>query len=315
MVKVLRFAIAFLAVFSASAADQYLFTSFRSNGETGIFLALSSDGRKWTTLNNEKPWLKPSETGMLMRDPWIGRGPDGVYHMIWTWAWNRDHQAGSRLRIGHASSTDLVNWSAQQAIYLLDKEPTARNVWAPEAVWDPKRKLWIIYWATTIPGRFNAGEQSGDNGYNHRIYATETSDWSHFTDAHLFFDPGFSCIDSTIVQNGKRWIMVFKDERKTPLMKRLRLAFSDSPGGPWTNVSEPFTEDWVEGPTVMRMGSEWWIYFDLYASPQHYGGVRTSDWKKFDDVTADVTFPVGQRHGTVLKISGTTADLLRRQSR
>ena len=43
-----------------SAADQYLFTSFRSNGETGVFFALSEDGRKWTPLNENKPWLKPS---------------------------------------------------------------------------------------------------------------------------------------------------------------------------------------------------------------------------------------------------------------
>jgi hypothetical protein len=311
----LHFVLALVLVLSASARDRYLFTSFRNNGETGVFFALSPDGKTWAPLNNNEPWIKPSEPGMLMRDPWLGRGPDGVYHMLWTWGWNRDQKPGARLRIGHASSRDLIAWSAQESIYLLDHEPQARNAWAPEAVWDQERKQWIIFWATTIPGRFPDGEQSGDNGYNHRIYATETADWVHFTEAHVFFDPGFSCIDATIVQDGKRWVMVFKDERKTPLMKRLRIAFSDSPRGPWRDVTEPFAEDWVEGPTVARIGTEWWIYFDHYGRPQHYGGVRSSDWKKFEDVTGEVNFPAGQRHGTALKISEQMAERLRRQNR
>jgi hypothetical protein len=311
----LRFLLVILSIVPASAADSYLFTSFRGNGETGVFLALSPDGKAWTPINNSQPWLKPTEPGMLMRDPWLSRGPDGTWHMLWTVGWNKDQKPGSHLRIGHASSKNLLTWSAQQSIDLFDREPTARNAWAPEAVWDSQRKQWIIFWATTIPGKFPDGDQSGDNGYNHRIYATETSDWVHFTDAHLFFDPGFSCIDATIVQDGKRWIMVFKDERKTPLMKRLRLAFSDSPRGPWRDVTEPFTGDWVEGPTVAKIGKESWIYFDHYAKPQHYGAMRTTDWKTFQDATGEVTFPAGQRHGTVVKIPDSLAKTLREQNR
>jgi hypothetical protein len=68
-------------------------------------------------------------------------------------------------------------------------------------------------------------------------------------------------------------------------------------------VSEPFTGDWVEGPSVARIGPEWWIYFDHYAQPQHYGTVRTTDWRTFEDVTAQVSFPADHRHGTVVRIS------------
>jgi hypothetical protein len=110
-------------------------------------------------------------------------------------------------------------------------------------------------------------------------YAATTRDWLNFTPARLWFDPGFNCIDATLVRAGKRWIMVFKDERSQPLQKRLRLAFADSPTGPWRDVTEPFTRDWVEGPSVARIGGEWWIYFDHYARPQQYGAVRTRDWK------------------------------------
>ena len=69
-------------------------------------------------------------------------------------------------------------------------EPAARNLWAPEAVWDPERKEWILFWATTIPGRFPDTEGTGDTGYNHRIYSTTTKDFQSFTPARLWFDPG-----------------------------------------------------------------------------------------------------------------------------
>ena len=309
MVGVLRLILALLAAVPLFSADWYLFTSFRRNGETGVHFALSRDGRQWTPVNNNQPVVKPGPPGMLMRDPWVGQGPDGTWHMLWTWGWTRK-ETGGQLKIGYASSQDLIRWSPQRAIPVLDGEPEARNAWAPEAVWNPERKEWTVFWATTIPGRFPDTEGSGDSGYNHRMYSMTTKDWKTFSPSTLWFDPGFNTIDSTIVHPDKRWIMVFKDERKTPLMKRLRLAFADSPNGPWRDVGEPFTSDWVEGPSVAQIGREWWIYFDHYSQPRHYGAARTTDWKKFEDMTAQVSFPADHRHGTVVKISEKLAQQL-----
>ncbi len=304
--RVLRLLLAVSIALPLFSADSYLFTSFRRNGETGVFFALSNDGRKWTPLNHNDPWIKPEEAGMLMRDPWLGQGPDGVWHMLWTWGWTAK-EMGGKLKIGHASSKDLIHWSAQRALYVMENEPQARNLWAPEAVWDAGRKEWVVFWASTIPGRFADTEGAGDAGYNHRIYATTTKDWETFTPARLWFDPGFNTIDTTVVHAGSRWILVFKDERKTPLVKKLRLAFADGPAGPWKDVSEPFTGDWVEGPTVAKIGGEWWIYFDHYTEPRHYGAMRTSDWKNFEDMTSQVSFPADHRHGTVVTISAEVA--------
>lgn len=295
------------------AKDQYLFTSFRNNGETGVFLALSQDGQQWNSLNSDKPWLKPEIPGMLMRDPWLGRGPDGVWHLLWTCGWTRPQTGG--LVIGHASSKDLLNWSPQEQIPVLAEEPTAMNAWAPEAVWDPAKQRWIVFWATTIPAAPAKPKVIGEKGYDHRIYAATTKDWKTWEKAKRWFDPGFNCIDSTLVHDGDRWVMIFKDERVDPLQKRLRLAFSHSPDGPWTSVSEPFSGDWVEGPTAIRIGAEWWIYFDHYRSPQRYGAIKTRDWKTFEDETEKVSFPSGQRHGTAVVISEELAETLRRQER
>lgn len=306
----MRRALVFLLALPLFAQDSYVFTSFRGNGETGVFLAISGDGKAWEPLNGNQPWLKPEIPGMLMRDPWLGRGPDGLWHLLWTWGWTRA-PGDAALKIGYAESRDLIHWSPQRAIEVFAAEPAARNAWAPEAAWDPKTRTWTVFWATTIPGRFPNTEDSGDNAYNHRIYAVATPDFKTFTEPRLYFDPGFNAIDSTVVRDGRRWIMIFKDERKTPLQKRLRLAFAGSPAGPWTDVTKPFSRDWVEGPSALRIGKEWWIYFDHYAKPQAYGAIKTRDWKTFEDVSDQVRFPDGHRHGTAVKITDEEARRIR----
>lgn len=286
----------------------WLFTSFRGNGESGVFLALSDDGCRWTPVNGDQPVVRPQVPGMLMRDPFLVQGPDRRWHLLWTTGWTRSKEDGS-LTIGYASSEDLVSWSRQRLIPV--PLEGARNAWAPEAVWHPKRQEWIVFWASTIPGRFPEGEQSGDSGYNHRIWAMRTRDFETFSAPELFFDPGFNTIDSTIVRMGRRWLMVFKDERREPLRKNLRLAWADDPAGPWHAEDASFTKPWVEGPSVMKIGRDWFVYFDHYSKPQHYGACRTRDWKSFEDVTEKLSFPPGHRHGTVVRITRAEAERLR----
>jgi hypothetical protein len=288
-------------------ADSYLFTSFRDNGEKGVYFAISHDGYRWKYVNNSQPLIAPQHPGMLMRDPQIVRGPDGIWHLIWTTGWNRP-AAGAFPTIGHASSRDLVHWSAQQVIDV--PLEGARNAWAPEMVWDATAKHWILFWSSTIPGRYPATDASGDDGYNHRVYSMTTSDFKTFSKPALFFDPGFNCIDATLAKEGSRWILVFKDERKNPLEKKLRLAFAGSPAGPFKEITEPFTGDWVEGPSAVKVGEEWLIYFDHYADPPYYGAYRTRDWKSFEDVTRKVDIPGGVRHGTVVRVSEAEAAAL-----
>ncbi len=52
--------------------------------------------------------------------------------------------------------------------------------------------------------------------------------------------------------------------------------------------------------------AEWWLCFDHYVKPAHYGAVRTRDWKKFEDMSGQVAFPAGHRHGTVVRTSAKT---------
>lgn len=278
----------------------YLFTSFEEPADAGLRLLYSHDGLDWKRIPGV--FLKPRVgQGKLMRDPSLVRGPDGWFHLVWTTAWRGDQG------FGHARSRDLVHWSPQQFVPVMQHEPSTVNVWAPEVFYDEPRERFIICWASTIPGRYPDGEEARDN--NHRMYATTTKDFQSFTKAELFCEPGFSVIDAVIVPYNDEYRLVLKDNTRP--VRALRIAESDSPLGPWRNVSEPFTAHLTEGPSVIKMGDEWLIYFDAYGEKK-YGVMATLDFESFRDRAGEAQFPDGHKHGTVVRITQKELDYLKR---
>ncbi len=275
----------------------YLFAYFKGSGEDGLHLAESDDGLVWHQLNNGNSLLRPAVgKDKLMRDPNITLGPDGLYHMVWTTSWHDPV-------IGHAASKDLINWSEQQAITPMTNEPQAQNVWAPETFYDAGSKRFLLFWATTIPGRFPETDRSGDGGLNHRIYMTATKDFKSFTPTRLFYNQGFNVIDATVVKEGKRFVMFFKDETKLPVAeKNIHYAVSRRAAGPYGKASPPITgRYWAEGPTAMKIGGRWIVYFDKYRD-HRYGAVTSSDLEHWEDISGQLQFPEGARHGTVIRV-------------
>ncbi|MGC4073712.1 MAG: glycoside hydrolase family 43 protein [Nibricoccus sp.] len=291
-------ALGFMAATVASAETPktaYLFTYFTGNGADGLHLAWSKDGLKWEALGGGKSYLTPViGKSKLMRDPCVALGPDGAYHMVWTSGWWENG-------IGHASTKDFITWSEQQDIPVMAHEPAVRNTWAPELIWDKKREQFLIFWASTIPGKFAETAGASEDDLNHRMYATTTKDWKAFTPTRLWYDPGFSVIDATIVPDGDGYQLVVKDETKNPVKKHLRHASAGDVEGPWSELSTPFTRDWVEGPTVLKVSDAWIVFFDVYKE-KHYGALRTRDWKTFEDITAEISLPKGIRHGTAIEV-------------
>ena len=218
----------------ASSENCFLFSYFVDNGEDGLHLARSDHGYKWQALGGDKRFLAPKVGKMkLMRDPCLLRAPDGAFQLVWTDSWD------SRT-IGHASSKDLVHWSPQQAIGVMAHEPQAMNCWAPEVLYDQQRQQYVIFWSTTIPGRFPKTDGTGDGPYNHRVYATTTKDFKTFTPTRLLFDGGFNVIDATMLQAGAKYYLIVKDETLKPVKKNLRIAVGTSPEGPFGEVSAAF---------------------------------------------------------------------------
>ena len=277
------------------AKDIYVSTSFREPATDGLRFIYSHDGLRWDSIQGV--FLRP-EVGKqrVMRDPSIVRGPDGTFHLVWTSSWRGDQG------FGYSSSRDLIHWTPQRFIPT-GMDTTTVNTWAPELFYDDVKRQFLIVWASCVPGRFPDGQE--DHLNNHRLYYISTKDFRKFSKAQLFYDPGFSAIDATLVKLSSppsslpphpNYVMVVKDNTRP--MRNIKVAFAQSPYGPWSAASEPFTESFTEGPSTAKVGDWWYIYYDSYRH-KIYGAHRTKDFKTFQDQTGAVSFPVGHKHGTV----------------
>ncbi len=286
------------AVSIAASAVQtgrvFISTSFHEPATDGLRFIYSRDGWTWQQINGV--WLRP-EVGKqrVMRDPSIIRTPDGMFHLVWTSSWRGDRG------FGYASSKDLVHWSEQRFVEVMSDTATV-NVWAPELFWDDERQQAVIVWASCIPGRFPDGQEDHKN--NHRLYYTTTKDFRKFSAARLMIDPGFSCIDATLVKRGRKdYVMVLKDNTRPE--RNIKVAFAKSPYGPWSAASEPFTGKMMEGPTVLKLDTQadkpaWLIYYDRYEM-RDFGAHLTRDFKTFEDVSNRVSVPALHKHGTIFE--------------
>jgi beta-xylosidase len=272
-------------------APSYVFSYFIGNGEDGLHLLSSRDGRLWTPLNGGRSFLPPTVGSRLMRDPSISRGPDGTFHMVWTTGW---WDTG----IGIAHSKNLIDWSEQTFLPVMAGKPGARNCWAPEIFFDEDNGRYLIFWATTMVREPDS---------SHRIYYVETRDFKSYTPATMLFDQGFSVIDAFIVKPSPgRFVMVMKDETALPTPKKhLRVAEASRADGPYGPASAPISVDWVEGPSLLKQDRGWIMYYDEYTR-HRYGALESSDLKQWT-LVKDLGFPSGVRHGTAFEVPGDVA--------
>lgn len=286
------FYIALSAILLSSCLQKaYLFTSFHEPADAGLRMLYSYDGYHWKNFNSI--FLKPTVGNQkVLRDPSMVQGPDGIFHLVWTSSWHDDKG------FGYASSKDLIHWSEQRFISVMDKEPTTVNVWAPELFYDDEQKQYIIVWASCIPGRFERGIEEDSN--NHRIYVTTTKDFNSFTPTKLFLDPNFSIIDAVIAKRSPNdFVLVLKDNTRPE--RNIKTAFSNNPLGPWKNISKPFSDNFTEGPAVVKIKNKWLIYFDSYRK-KIYEAVSTKDFIHFKNINNKISIPEGHKHGTIVPV-------------
>ncbi|MCT4646169.1 MAG: glycoside hydrolase family 43 protein [Carboxylicivirga sp.] len=303
MKQILLVILTIIPMMGMAQKEVLFFSYFKGNGEDGLHLAYSEDGYQWNTLKNDESFLQP-EVGesVLMRDPCIIYGPDKRFHMVWTPGWN-EHG------IGYASSKDLINWSEQIYIPVMKHEETALNCWAPEIVYDDVKEQYMIFWSTTIPGRFPETDATGDRKYNHRMYSVTTKDFKTFSETKLFYDHGFNVIDGSILKLADEdYILFLKDETRHPKAeKNIRWAKAKNIEGPYTKTSEPITGDyWAEGPTCLKLNGKYIVFFDKYRKGK-MGAVESTDLINWTDISDQISFTGGVRHGTVFKVPGKLA--------
>lgn len=223
--------------------------------------------------------------------------------MVWTVSWNEKG-------LGYATSEDLVTWSAQRYIPVMAHEENARNTWAPEIFYDDSEDLYLIYWSTTVSGLYPETQSEEENAYNHRQYYVTTRDFKTFSETKLFYEPGFNVIDGTLIKVDGAYVLFVKDETRDPAQKNIRIARSNRLTGNYGKAGSPITGDyWAEGPTVAKIGDRWIVYFDKYINHE-MGAVASTDLESWEDISDDISFPDGTRHGTVFKIKKTELDYI-----
>lgn len=289
------------AVPAPDGRGPFVFAYFRADDRvdqaSGLHLAVSHDGTRFEAVNGGEPMLRPQVGDNILRDPCLFRGPspESPFHLVWTTGWRNT-------TIGHATSFDLVDWSVQQAVPVMADFPGAQNAWAPEGIWHPGLNAFVLFWSSSVPGKFSEALGTSKGGLNNRIFYTVTRDFRSFSPGKVLFDPGFPVIDATFLRGGDgRLHLVVKDERSHPLKKDIRIAGAASPTGPFGPLSPPLTDHWTEGPTAIWLAGRYRIYFDGYRAKQ-YGAIESADLTHWTPVH-DLAMPTGARHGTVLPIS------------
>jgi hypothetical protein len=287
-------------VFASCSNKVYLFTSFHEPANEGLRMLYSKDGYRWKAIDSI--YLKPLiGKDKIMRDPSMLQGPDGIFRLVWTTEWKDGNG------FGYASSKDLIHWSEQQYIPVMQHEPTVKNVWAPELFYEEGKGEYIIVFASCIPNRFEKGIEEENN--NHRLYYTSTKDFKTYAEAKLFFDPKFSSIDAVIVKRKKEdYVLVLKDNTRPE--RNIKVAFAHDPLGPWENVSASFTQKFTEGPAVAKVKKGYLIYYDAYQEKK-YGASFTKDFKTFVNADSLISIPEGHKHGTILTVKKSIVNKLK----
>ncbi|MDX3279837.1 family 43 glycosylhydrolase [Streptomyces scabiei] len=301
----------------------YVFVYFtgegRPDGERIRFaLSRGNDPLRWRELNGGAPVLTSDLGTGGLRDPFLVRAPEGDrFYLIATDLRMHGEPEGDWDRVQRTGSTSLMVWESTDLVHWTDRRrvrvapDTAGNVWAPEAVHDPERGEFVVFWASRLYAPDDP-DHTADT-HNRMLYAT-TRDFRVFSEPRLWNDPGHSVIDSTVVRHDGTYYRFTKDERgNSPA----------APGGKFITVekskelratSYDFVADRIghgtveqgEGPIVFRSNTDdrrWYLFVDEF-SGRGYVPFETTDpgsgeWTP----CTEFALPPGARHGSVLPVT------------
>jgi hypothetical protein len=274
-----------------------------------LHLALSTDGRHWTPLNNNQPVWEHH-----MRDPYVRRGPDGLWRILSTGGGGRN----DRDRVGpsclYITSKDLINWNVEGPLPLMkdvrnDSGALARNIWAPEWFYDERTGDYVLFWSSSFK---DAGWKES------RLWYCRTRDWKTFTPAKVLFESPYSVIDGTLLKHKDTYYLFHKEEEfgaKTGERRAIRLATAKSLTGPYTVVEGQLNKGQLvpvitEGPTVMKdpVKPGWLLLYD-YPMTNGFGASYSPDLINWT-VEEGVQFPADARHGCVSQLTAEEATTL-----
>ncbi|WP_026930454.1 glycoside hydrolase family 43 protein [Glycomyces tenuis] len=295
----------------AQAQPGYLmvhFTGEQTDGEQ-IYLSHSGDGLHWTDLNGGDLILHSTLGTKGVRDPALIRSPQGDRYWILatdlhigsgtTW-WESENEGSTALVVWE--STDLVSWSDPWLLDVAGGVGDAGCAWAPEAIWDPARGDYILYW--TIFSTLNGIKK-------HRIWYARTSDFTSVSAPQLYIDRlgGQGLIDTQIIEGPVdgpwRYYRASRDNEIT-------IEGSDSLLGAWTRLGDlshlGLHGGNVEGPiwTKFNDRDEWALWVDQFFTDGGYMPVTTDDLSDPGSYGTVAEWDLGgthKRHGSILNLT------------
>ena len=92
--------------------------------------------------------------------------------------------------------------------------------------------------------------------------------------------------------------MVLKDNTRP--CRNIKVSFAPAATGPWSQPSDPFTGNMMEGPAVVQSGDDYLIYYDRYEL-KDFGCSKTADFLQFTDISDQVQVPPLHKHGTIFR--------------
>lgn len=338
----LRFTLLLLSVFFVSFSveakkapkyTKYLFVFFSDNSPEGeqVRYAVSDNGFDYEVLNDGQPIVKSEDIALTksIRDPHILRGQDGkTFYMVLT---------DMRSSLGWQSndgiilmkSRDLIHWQ-HTAIDFPTRFPqlpgfdrdNLHAVWAPQTIWDPVRKQYMIYYSI---GRHDWEYPTNDKNrdgsifmqpYFKLFYSYANADFTDITEPQLLFDFGKASIDGDMIRDEQndQYVLFFKDEGRSVMNGDWRTrqgvmrATSKNITGPWkvewAHLQKPGQYP-VEGSSVFPTidGQKWILMYDCYVNG-HYQFCESTDLQHFTYVRDTPTQgKFTPRHGSVIPIT------------
>ena len=195
-----------------------------------------------------------------------------------------------------ASSPDLLHWTGGPITVV---RPEQKRAWAPEFFFEPKKKLFYVFWASEYKG-------------HNTIWYTTTRDWTGITPekSALYYDLGIDDIDFDVVEHAGTYYAFHKpgtveDKLGNRLLTARSLdptvdSFAQQGVGAGANVF-PDSEQPIEGPEALKLIGEnrWYIYGDPFHAPMQ--AWETTDFKRFAKI--EVTTPSGSKHCGMIPIT------------
>ena len=333
-----------VVLWGAGEPAGYVYSSFTGDGEDGLHLLTSTDGKNWRMVRNYQSMFQQSSG--LMRDPSICRDGNGKYHLVWTTGWWED-------TIGISHSDNLVNWTPSKKLYVwadyttvgqeqsdgtnwpadlsvpVTRNPKVRNCWAPDIFYDAQTKEYVIFWATTIddPSVFPlTWDPNRWERMNQRIYYITTKDFVTYTPRKFFYaPPDRLVIDACMTKvAANSYRMIIKDEVTQSLhvctSTQTLTSWEQMSSGFWSTMSaQAFTGIGIapenaaaEGPTVVQVGSVWYIYCDYWNAARN-GMFSTTDFSTITRLNDEFSALMWVRHGTAFRVPKTTITALEAQ--